>query len=182
MTPRTIRAPLLASFDRPERCVLAALAASSASPEEDVIARAARIGGMLPRKRYKRDLSRLLRGGVVERVGRGLLAIAEPDRWAGRIRPAALASIDSGGSIYGEYRDSGGTLHGFIRNAVGNVTTVAPTRNLRRKPAIISMGAARANGGLTADVASPRLDRKPPDPNGHGPTSRRIRRGRRPTK
>jgi hypothetical protein len=95
MTPRTARTFLFVTFDRPERAVIAVLAAGCPTPEREVIARARRLEGQRDERRHRRALARLLHNGVLERAEQGVVLVDEPELWRSRIPRTMLDAIDA---------------------------------------------------------------------------------------
>jgi hypothetical protein len=96
MTARTARALICGRLDSKERPVIVAMiGAGGPIAQQDLVVRAWRVGGLLRQNRYRRAVERLRRDGVLEENEEGLLVIAEPDRWIGRISARAMAVINA---------------------------------------------------------------------------------------
>jgi hypothetical protein len=96
MTARTARALICIQADDKERAVLVAMiGAGRPIAEQDLVVRAWRVGRLLRQNRYRRAVERLRRDGVLEEDEEGLLVIAEPDAWIGRVPARAMAVIDA---------------------------------------------------------------------------------------
>ena len=73
--------------------IIAMVGVGPPATEQEIVVRAWRFAGVLRTSRYRRTLSRLRRDGVVVEDERGLIDIAEPDGWIGRISREKLAVI-----------------------------------------------------------------------------------------
>ena len=96
MLPRKEFALLCGHWDQKERYVLMVLGGVGCPLGEEALLQRVKIAGPpLRDSRYRQAIERLRQDGVLVEVEPGLLGIAEPDAWSGRIDEERLAAIDA---------------------------------------------------------------------------------------
>jgi hypothetical protein len=103
MLPRKEFAVLCGLWDNKERYVLMVLGGVGRPMGEQAVLDGVRfVAPPMRESRYRKAIERLRQGRVISEVEPGLLGIAEPEAWVGRIAPQRLASIDAALAVLAE--------------------------------------------------------------------------------